>query len=129
MKSFEEALAEWIEVSAAQKRLAAKELMLRRQIFDAAFPDPVKGVNSLELADGRIVKGTYRINTTVDEAAVGAVKEQLRALGQNDVTADDVFKVKHSVSATALNKLSAEGKLIASRAIVSKPGTPTLEVV
>ena len=123
------ALTEWQRVAAEAKRAAAKEMELRKALFQAAFPTPTEGVNKLELSDGRIVKGTHKVNRTVDQAAVAAALEPLRKLGQNDVTPEEVFPVKYDLSMKAVKKLTAEGQLAASKAIVAKPGSPTLEVI
>lgn len=124
-----EVLEEWLAVRAVAKQSAAKETRLRQELFAAAFPAPTEGTNKLELPDGRIVKGDHKINRSVDQAAVQQVMAELRELGQNDVTADEVFPVKYELSKSALKKLSADGQKIASKAIVAKPGMPGLDVV
>jgi len=126
---FVDALARWLEVTAQLKALEKEEKALRGQLFAAAFPAPNEGTNRLELQDGGIVKGTYRINRSVDEAAVIAVKDELRKLGNNKITADDVFPIKHTLSKSKLDELPDNERLIASKAIVAKPGLPSLEVV
>lgn len=130
METFEEALARWQGLVKASKEAAAAEKALRDQLVAAAFPQGVvEGVQKRELADGTTFKVTGKMNRTVDEASVAAVKQEIAALGQNEVTADDVFTTAHKLSMGAYKKLTAEGRKAADKAIVAKPGSPMVEWV
>lgn len=128
METFEEALTRWQGLVKAAKEAATAEKALRDQLVAAAFPQGVvEGVQKRELSDGTTFKVTGKMNRTVDEASVAAVKQEIALLGQNEVTADDVFAPAHKLSMGAYKKLSAEGKKAADKAIVAKPGSPTVE--
>lgn len=127
--TFEQALDNWIHASAEAKRWKEREANLRNALFSAAFPEPVEGVNKRELADGRIFKATHKINRGVDEAQVQAVKEQLRALGDNEVVFEDLFKLSHDLKVGPYKKLADKVKRIVDMAVTSKPGMPEIEVI
>ena len=129
--TFEEMLSDWEVTAKELKRLKAKEAKLRQTLFDAAFPAPKEGTNQLELADGRIIKGTYKISRTVDaDAARVAMMEMATMAEQNNeqVSLDGLFKWKPSLGKTAYDGLPDRFKLVADQAITAKPGTPGLEV-
>lgn len=128
MQTFEEVLAEWQKVSLELDRAKAREMELRKALFTAAFPNPVEGTNSLTLADGRIVKGVHKINRSVDDAQVPAVRAEILKRS-NEVKVDDLFRVGYSLGIKEYNKLGPELLLIANKAVTAKPGAPTLEVV
>lgn len=129
MPTFEDTLAEWLETKQAMSKLQAQERKLRKSLFDAAFPNPKEGTNSLELADGRIFKGKYPMNRSVDETAVGGVIAELRKLGNNEVVPEDIFPVKHSLSTSVYRKLPEDVLQIVNNAITTKPGSVSIEVV
>lgn len=129
-RPYADVLTEWQQVSAKLREMTKLELKLRTTLFELAFPNPVEGVNSRELDDGRIVKGTHKINRNVDQAAVEGVKKRLAELNSPlGAPVDDVFKAKIELGVGPYKKLSPEARAIANDAITSKPGTPSLEVV
>lgn len=120
-------LARWQTITRLQGKLGPLENELRKQLFAGAFPDPKEGMNNHTLPDGRIIKGTHKINRNVDQAAVPSAIRQLREdLGAK---VDDLFPTKFSLSKKVLDSLTPEQKKIAATAYVEKPGTPALEIV
>lgn len=124
--TFEAMLDDWLAVRQEAARLADRERALRKALFTAAFPDPKEGTATIELVDGRRLKGIHKINRTIDEGALSAVVDQLRK--ENAVSVDELFPVKHSLGIKQYRKLSPRVQKLADRAIVARPGTPTLEV-
>jgi hypothetical protein len=127
-QTFEELLTVWQKTAAEAKRLATEERKLRDALCAAAFPKPTEGVNKRELVDGRIFKMTHKINRSVDEAAIPAMREAL-AKATNEVTFDDIFKTKIDLQVGPYKKLAPELLVIVNEAVVSKPGAPTIEVI
>lgn len=127
-KTFEELLDEWIKVKREAKRLSDLEMTMRNALFKAAFPNPKEGANKIELVDGRRLTATHKINRSVDDAAVKAVMEEMRQVGDNEIVPEDVFVFKADLRVGPYKKLKPKLQKIAAKAVTEKPGSPTLEV-
>lgn len=124
-----ELLRDWntaVAKAAECKPLVELEQALRKAVMAEFFPTPKEGVNNLDMGQGWTLKGTYKIDRKVDEAALPAVKEQLRELGVN---ADTLVKYKPEVATTIYKALSEQARLIFDTALTIKPGSPTVELV
>lgn len=111
---------------AACKPIITQEQELRKAVMAEFFPVPKEGVNSLDMGQGWTLKGIYKIDRKVDEAALPAVKEKLRELGVN---ADTLIKYKPEVAITIYKALPEQARLIFDTALTIKPGSPTLELI
>ena len=60
-----ETLQRWYQVQQALAVLKEEERSLREGLFQGTFPNPKEGVNTVELPDGRVLKGTYVIQRTL----------------------------------------------------------------
>lgn len=122
-------LEEWRLAKAeadAVKPIIAKEQELRKQVFAAFYPDPKEGTNTLNLAEGWKLKGVYKLDRKIDEAALPAVTEQLREMGVN---ADTLVKWTPSLKTATYKELTAEQRAVFDQALIIKPGLPTIELV
>lgn len=124
MNLYYKMLDEWITVKTDLERLKKREADLRKKLFDGAFPAPIEGVNTVELSDGSIVKGTYKINRTIDEASLQAVKENLPA-----EKSARLVTFKPQLSLTEYRKLTDEERKIFDAALIVRPGSVSLEVI
>ncbi len=121
-QSYYDTLARWQELTGTIKQLQGDERALREGLFEGAFPNPTEGTNTMELPDGRKLKGVYKINRIVDEEGLKNLKltpTQLRAH----------FRTKHSLLIAAYKALDDHARQILDSVIVSKPGLPTLDIV
>lgn len=119
-------MREWQEAKRLLDINKAVEIKLRKELFGEFFPIPEEGTNTFELPEGWKIKGGYKLERKVDEAALPAVNAQLDDLG---VAFDKLVAFKPSLVKKEWNKLSEEAKLVFDEALITKPGTPTLEVV
>lgn len=122
-------LEEWRLAKAeadAVKPIIAKEQELRKQVFAAFYPDPKEGTNTLNLAEGWKLKGVYKLDRKIDEAALPAVTEQLREMGVNT---DTLVKWTPSLKTAIYKELTAEQRAVFDQALIIKPGLPTIELV
>lgn len=119
-------LSAWYEMSQQLKTLRAKEMLLRKKIFDNAFPDPKEGTNNFELADGYMLKGKYELNRDIDQGALDALKDTLREKGINP---DVLVKYKPSLSIREYRQLTEEEHKLFDQCLIVKPGSPSLEIV
>lgn len=125
-EQLKEKLATWHNIKDEAATLAAQEKALRIEIFQLAFPTPEEGskYNKLDLDDGYMLQGDYKINRKIDEAALGEVQKQM-----DPIMFNRAFRFKPELSKSGFKDLNDEQKQIASLAIIATPGTPSLEIV
>jgi hypothetical protein len=119
-------LSEWYKMAQDLRNLKAKESLLRKKIFESAFPDPKEGTNSYDLADGYVLKGQHVLNRDIDIGALDAMKSKLREQGVNP---DNLVKYKPELKKAEYNKLTEEQKKLFDQCLIIKPGSPSLEIV
>ncbi len=119
-------LAAWHEIKAQAAKLNEQEKELRIEIFQLAFPNPEEGskYNKLDLEDGYMLQGDYKINRRIDEAALGEVQKQM-----DPVMFNRAFRFKPELNKSGFKDLTEEQRAIASIAIIATPGTPALDIV
>ncbi len=119
-------LAAWHDLKAQAAELTLQEVALRKEIFSDAFPTPEEGskYNKLDLPDGYMLQGDYKINRKIDEAALGEVQRQMEPVMFNRA-----FRFKPELNKSGFKDLTDEQKKIASLAIIATPGTPALDIV
>ena len=117
----------WEQVSQLLSLTKDCEMDMRLRLFAGAFAAPKEGTNTHRLPDGREIKGQYKINRYIDEAALPVT---LQALREHGVANTDVLvRYKPELAKREWNSLSDEAKLMFSPAIIATPATPSLEVV
>lgn len=122
-------LEEWRLAKAeadAVKPIIAKEQELRKQVFDAFYPAPKEGTNTIDLVEGWKLKGVYKLDRKIDEAALPAVTEQLREMGVN---ADTLVRWSPILKIATYKELTAEQRAVFDQALIIKPSLPTIELV
>lgn len=125
-KAFLSKLEQWNNLKSQLVDLTDKERALRIELFGLAFPKPEEGskYNKLDLPNGYMLQGDYKINRRVDEAALGTVQKQM-----DPIAFGRAFRFKPELSNSGFKDLNDEQKKIASQAIIAAPGTPTLAIV
>lgn len=116
----------WYTVSAELTKLKNEEQLLRQKIFKGMFHDPKEGTNSVDLADGYVLKGKRTINRTVDDAAF---KASIEELAKNGVPTDQIVKYKPELVTSEYRKLTAEQMNLFDTVLIVKDGMPGLEIV
>lgn len=120
-------LQEWHDLSTQLEQIKVRELELRKELFGAAFPDPTEGSkeNKMNLAQGWILQGDYKINRTVDRAAV----EALRGGDNTAPLVDRVFDFEPSLVLKEWKQLDKADRALLADCVTEKPGTPALKIV
>ena len=113
-------LERWAELRESIKHLTDEEKSLREELFTASFPNPKEGTNKVQLADGRILKGHYRIYRKVMPLDYEQLDERLQAA---------CFELKPSLKIKPYRALSLPDMAAADRALYIKAGLPGLELV
>lgn len=119
-------LAEWEDDKRKLSFYKEREKENRLVLFAGTFPNPIEGTQKFKLADGRTIKGQYKINRKIEEAALPVALAHMRELGVANT--DALVSYKPTLAKREWNTLSIENKLAFSPAIVATPGTPTLDV-
>jgi hypothetical protein len=119
-----QALSRWQELTATIKHLQSEERTLREGLFAGTFPSPEEGTNTYELPDGRIVKGTYKLNRKLLEDALPAVLKKLKMAKK-----DAPIRTKVELDLKGYRDLSDKDRHVFDEALDIKPALPTLEVV
>lgn len=119
-------LTAWYQMQDQLKKLRAAEMLLRKKIFAAYFPEPKEGVNSVPLAAGWVMKGDYKIDRSIDEGALGAMRP---LFAEHKISVDSLVKYKPELVTRNYRTLTEEQRQLFDRALVVKPGSPSLEIV
>jgi len=121
-QAYFETLARWQELKAAITKLQGEERALREGLFEGAFQAPVEGTNTMELPDGRKLKGVYNIRRTIREAEFDDLKipPALRKA---------LFRTKHELKTTAYRELELDVRHVVDTILTIKPGLPTLSII
>ena len=122
----------WAELQEEAGRLKDVEMMARKAIYRKAFPVFKTGVSNYPLFNGWILKGTGKINYTVDKEMFPQVSAELGAMGY---VIDDYLAVSYKLAEGAYNKIVKDESLNKTVGtslrlmITSSVGAPTLEIV
>lgn len=120
-----EMLSQWHQLQSQLSVVKVHELRLRNLLFGELFPNPVEGTNKFSLTDGYVLKAKHVINRTVDEAVYKKSREEFT---EKEVPLD-IVKYKIELSVSIYKGLDDEQTELFDRCLVSKPGTPSLELV
>lgn len=124
-------LADWLAAQtevASFKPAIAKEMELRKAVMAEFFPLPKEGVNDFQLAEGWVLKGTYKLDRKVDLDAIPAVYAKLREMGVNP---DPLLEYKASLVTSAYKAMATinpEAAHVFDQALIIKPASPTIEL-
>lgn len=114
-------------VASEAKPLIEQEQALRKQIFGLVAPmlgdDIREGVNTLNLPEDWVLKATYKLTRTLDQAQFKAVFEQLP-----EGTADRLLRWTPALETRAFKELPADQKTIFEQCVITKPASPVLEL-
>lgn len=119
-------LAAWYEMSEQIKALKGKEMLLRQKIYKGLFHDPKEGTNSVDLADGYVLKGKRTINREIDPGALQALREKFTEAG---ILTDELVQYKPSLKIKEYRTLTEEQMHLFDQALIIKDGAPALEIV
>lgn len=119
-------LAAWYDLAKQLKPLKEQESHLRKKCITAFFPNAkVEGVNTVPLPNDFKLKATTGLSREIDEAALGAVLEQLT---EANIPVDALIKYKATLVKKEYNNLTAEERQLFDQALIIKPAMPKLEV-
>lgn len=119
-------MMEWYALKDQLTAIKSKEALLRQKIFKGKFIEPREGVNSLDLEDGFVLKGTRVINRKVDDASFRTLNEEFAKAG---IPTDRIVKYEPSLVTGEYRKLTAEQILLFDTCLIISDGMPSLDIV
>lgn len=119
-------LITWYNMKVELARLRTAEMLLRRKIFNAYFPDPKEGTNSFTMPDGAVMKGVQGIDRQIDEGAALAMKDEL---AEANISLDKLIRRKPELVVKEYRLLTQEQMNLFDQCLVIKPESPSLEIV
>jgi len=117
---------EWFTTTKQLEALKARELELRKKIFNYNFTQPTEGVNSVPLSAGWVLKGEYRINRTVDAPLLA---NHLADFRKKKIPVDALIRYKPEVVTAEYRKLDEKQRKEFDAVLKISEGTPGLEIV
>lgn len=123
-------LAQWSQlvekIRVEVKPLIEQERKLRQELFGQFFTDPKEGTNYISLENGWRLKGVYKLNRTVDEGALPAIRDTLSVMG---VSTDTLVEWKPSLKLAVYKELKADARNVFDEALTMRPASPVMELV
>lgn len=117
-------LNEWFEVQKEIAPLKAREMALRKQLFDTAFPEPVPGAgNKARLPFNMGLVGTYKLSYTIDQPAMFATRPSIAP-----EVFEEVISFTPGVRDAKFRDLDDDTRRPFTGFITVKPGAPSLEI-
>jgi hypothetical protein len=113
------------EIDAMQSKVM-RERKLRKEVADLYCPNPEEGTNTIELPTGERLRLTHKLTRSLDEGAMPAVAEQLRKHG---VSPDNLVKWSPKLDTREYRRLDDETRHIMDQCLITKPGSPTLDIL
>lgn len=126
-------LAQWYKMKQELGRLKSAEALLRAKIAKFFFPAPVEGSrNKVPLNDGTgaQLQLDHTINRSVEIGSLDALRKEIAVEGYNGpkLNLDELVKWKPEVNMSAYRALTDEERLFFERALIVKPGSPSLDI-
>lgn len=117
-------LQRWYSLAKQLKKVKEEEMALRIAIRDMAFPQLKEGANSFEFKPGWVLKNTHKLNRTIDETVLEAVRGELPHVAFNNLIQwKPELRIKH------YRELTETDRQVFDEALVIKPGSPAFTIV
>lgn len=122
--SSDQKIMKWNETQAQMKKLVDLERRMRAEVIETCFADPKKGTNTLELGGGWKLKAILGTEDKLDVNLYELISTKLSA-----ETIASCVKFTPSLIAAGYKSLNEAEKTILNEAVVTKPKSPSLELV
>ena len=135
MADRDQLLAQWREAHDTLATAKATEMDLRKRIVEESGlfdPNKAEGTQTVELGGGWKIKAVKKINYTVANKEGEAFEKlnELAAMGEvSAFKAKKLFRFDANLSITAYKDLDAAERQLIDEIIVTKPASPSLELV
>jgi hypothetical protein len=116
----------WYKLQAELAKIKDAEMVLRKKIFKGLFPTAHEGTNTLQLAEGWVMKATLPYTRKVDIALLTNLTPMLRTAG---IPMDDLINYKPELVKAIYNTLGEDHRKLFDQILETKPGSPSLEIM
>lgn len=113
------------ELAQIKETKAKREMELRKLIFGTFIPNPSEGVNTVQMSDGYVMKGTYKLERKPIPELMTAHAEELKLAK----IPKDIIRYKPELAITVYKTLTEEQRKVFDQVIETKPSSPSLEIV
>lgn len=127
-----ERLQVWFGMSEQLGQLKTAEVLARKMLAEYYFPQLEEGTNRMDIGGGFDLKVDHKVNRTVDEAALGALGSDTKALKLIEklaVPMSELFVQKWELKLGAYRTLTAEQRKFVDTLLDIKEGTPAMSIV
>lgn len=124
-KSFAERLGEWYDLKDELSELRSREMLVRKALFDEAFPTPHEGVNVYPLGGGFELRARLDYDRTIDIAQLGFMRDAFKNIEQS---IDPLIRWKAELNVKPYKALPAEARALFDNIVTTKPGTPQFSI-
>lgn len=123
----------WQETAAVAKQLTALEMLMRKALVTTAFPTQEQGEGTFRAEVGSYnLKAVLKKTRSIDETMLTIANEEFNKANDRPagMVFDDLIKTKFDLVTGQYRKLDKDSSAFKaiSRMIITKPGSPTLEV-
>lgn len=106
-------------------KLKVAEMLLRKKIASALFPNPVEGTNKYPLAEGYVLNLQHKIDRTLDEAVFMAMRDEFAS---NGIAVNDIVERKPALKLAVYRELTEGQAKLFDNALTIKPASPSMKI-
>lgn len=123
-------LEAWHKLVADLAFLVSKEMEMRKAIAERYFKDCEEGTNTMILDYGKVLKADIKINRSVDEAQLEALKTDAHNTGKTSLLMqiDALFAYKPNLRVGEWKELDNKDRKKFAAVVTEKPGAPSLKI-
>lgn len=118
-------ILQWQESVKQLAAIKAKEMLLRKRIFDGIFVNPIEGTMRLRISDNQELVAVNKISRSIDEAVLSSL---IRPFHEKGIPVDSLLKYKPELVINEYRKLPDDQRKFFDNALVIKPGSPSMKV-
>jgi len=118
-------ILQWVDQVAQLKKLRDSEMVLRKRIFGAYFPEPKEGTNIFKLSEEDRLEGGYSYTRDIDPAALVALTPVFQEAG---ISVDALIERKPSLRVGVYRTLTEEQINLFDQCLIVKPASPSLKI-
>jgi hypothetical protein len=126
----DELILEWDKAKKELARLKVLEMELRNEIIKNDFT-PIEGTQNVDLGGGYKLKAVFKTTYSFrSKEELDVVLSMIEKIGpEGEYIAERLIKFKPELSVSEYKKLDEQYKSLIDQVIITKPATPSLELV
>ena len=123
-------IADWQTAKKELDAMKAVEMLLRKRIFGAFFPEPVEGSNNFVLPSGEKLNATHVIDRKIDKASLEIYSKKWVAEGHPLAQlGSQLVKWEPSLEIKPYRMLDEDTRTEFENVLTIKPGSPQMKIL